>query len=104
MKGLICEVFTAKGFPDCSNGGCSSKVSSVTLTFDEDMPGGFEPNESRPEVRLDKSRHGGDESYWRIMPVDVPEGKWSMFGGAFIYTSDARFPSHAPIKMHDRVE
>ena len=104
MKGLICEVFTAKAFPDCSNHGISSQVSSVTLTFDEDMPGGFEPNESRPEVKLDRSRREGDPSFWRIVPVDVSEGKWLMFGGAFVYTSDARFPSHAPIKLHDRME
>ena len=28
----------------------------------------------------------------------------SMFGGNFIYTSDSRFPSRAPIQVHDRVE
>ena len=28
----------------------------------------------------------------------------SMFGGNFIHTSDSRFPSRAPIQVHDRVE
>jgi hypothetical protein len=27
-----------------------------------------------------------------------------MFGGNFIHTSDSRFPSSAPIAVHDRVE
>jgi hypothetical protein len=49
----------------------------------------------------------GTEPYnsLRAVPRDVLEsGKWYMFGGNFIYTSDSRFPTKEPIKIFDRVE
>lgn len=38
-------------------------------------------------------------------PIDYEgSGKWYMFGGHFIYSSDSRFPSDTPIHVHDRNE
>lgn len=45
------------------------------------------------------------EVYLRAIPKSILDsGVRSMFGGNFIYTSDSRFPSDHPIKVHDRVE
>jgi hypothetical protein len=41
----------------------------------------------------------------RVVPKSLLDsGKWTMFGGNFVYTSDSRFPSNSPIAVHDRVE
>lgn len=103
MKGLICEVFVAKNFGDCSNHGLSSRVSSVVLTG-PGIPAIFEATPDRPEVKLDKRGRENDLAWWRVVPADLPEGVWSMFGGAFVWTSDARFPAPLPLKLHDRIE
>jgi hypothetical protein len=57
----------------------------------------FEPSEDAPAVEL--RTLGGVLS---AKPAEDP--RWWMFGGCFIYTSDSRFPSHAPIALHDRTE
>ena len=42
---------------------------------------------------------------WYAKPAGLLKSNThSMFGGNFIYTSDSRFPSRAPIQVHDRVE
>ena len=51
-----------------------------------------------------KSSFRGKEYKYAVPKSILDSGKHSMFGGNFVYSSDARFPSDAPIKVHDRVE
>ena len=54
-------------------------------------------------VLIERVLWGEQHNY--CMPGDIfKSGKRSMFGGNFVYTSDDRFPSEAPIKVFDRLE
>lgn len=98
-SGLLVSVYRAKGY-DCTNGGASSKFNSFILTA-EGVTGPFEPREDVPELVLIK----GPFDTLRAVPRELVESKvWVMFGGNFVYTSDSRFPSDAPIKVFDRTE
>ena len=103
--GLIVEVYK---FPlgDATNNGVSGRVGALTLT---NVDGPFEPTERAPAAKLVKRSTGN----LTIVP-DGLEGKWTMFGGNFGYTSDSRFNeavrelsgyAHGfPVAIHDRVE
>lgn len=100
MQGLICTVYRDHDI-DCSNGGLSSKFDKVTLVG-LGMSGPFEPTDECPAVLLQRRIIGGKE-YLSAIPLEN-KGLWNMFGGAFIYTSDSRFPNDYPIPLHDRIE
>ena len=103
-KGLLCWIYQAKGFPDCSNNGLSSRVEKVVL-IGKGIPRITEAHEGAPAVWLVERELWGKECNY-IEPVQKPnQGSihW-MFGGCLIYCSDARFPSDHPLKLHDRQE
>lgn len=86
---------------DCTNGGISSRVNSLTLVAELD------PNNIKDtDVML---KIGGcHNDYVYAIPCNSisksdKEGTW-MFGGNFIYTSDSRFPMSYPIPLFDRFE
>ena len=91
---------------NCSNKGISAKFKSVCIVNAE---GPFEPSENAPAVTLVKRPYGNIVA----IPVGL-EGKWTMFGGAYVSTSDSRFGElvrklsgyeHGfPVALHDRVE
>lgn len=131
MKGLHCNILTAKDFPDCSLDGLSSRVSCVTLVDppQELFPLGlhatspirrlvtsaildagaliFAPDEKAPAVVLRKICFGGTVSLHAV-PLELADQQTCM-GGTFIWSCDSRFPLHfggvrAPIPLHDRLE
>lgn len=91
---------------NCSNDGISAKHTQVCVI---NVDGPFEPSQDAPAVRLIKRSTGN----LVCEPVGL-EDKWTMFGGAFVYTGDSRFTeavqrlsgyNHAfPVALHDRVE
>lgn len=113
-KGLHVQVLRPAGMGDCTNGGVSSKFDHLILTG-PGIPGIFEPTPNCPEVRLcvEWPMAGLRRVCARPVGTDgkVEEGGgcW-MFGGNFVYSSDARFPEfgdagdHFPIPLHDRCE
>lgn len=64
----------------------------------------FEPTDSKPEVHI-KTKNVSGRDYVYAVPAGH-DGKWLMFGGNFIWSSDSRFRelSTQPIPLHDRVE
>lgn len=106
MRGLIVNVFRAAG-RDCSNNGVSAKAERLLLVG-EGVPEVFE-SVDEPIVYLDM-REGWDHPALtpRIVPFVEGEGKHSMFGGNFAYSSDSRFqalsPHGQPLPIHDRYE
>lgn len=67
-------------------------------------PGSTRPSEDAPGVRLQPSHVPGYPPV--AIPVkQKPAGSGGLaFGGCFIWSSDSRFPSKAPIALHDRFE
>jgi hypothetical protein len=108
--GLILHVCRPADFPDCTNGGISSRHSRLTLINAE---GPFDPKPDAPAVIMESHVRG----CLRIVPCDS-DGKrlpgWFMFGGNFASTSDSRFSAKAEallgahfygaIPIHDRQE
>jgi hypothetical protein len=106
--GLSAYVFDSP-LGNCSNKGLSSKFKKVTIV---NVEGPFEPSPEAPAVKLIKREYTGNLI---CVPVELLDsGKWVMFGGAYIATSDSRFSEavqklsgydHSfPVALHDRVE
>ena len=95
---------------DSTNNGLSSKVNHAYLVWDLD------PTEK--DTLLEDFYFAKGEDFFVIKErtifgkhsmIAVPysiykSGRQSMMGGNFLYTADSRFPSDAPISIHDRVE
>lgn len=104
--GLIVSVYRNSG-TDCTNGGVTARSTHLTLT---NVDGPFQPTPDAPAAKLVLRSTGN----LTVVP-DGLEGKWTMFGGNFVYTSDSRFSKAVetlggtkaggyPIAVHDRVE
>lgn len=107
MQGLLVSVYrnaSNNGY-DCTNGGISSKHDMFVLVGDG-VPEIFTPNEKHPAIRLIKRKVRGLDEFYIAIPIETGfcAGFPYMFGGNFLYTSDSRFPSDAPIKIFDRLE
>ncbi|SDG59812.1 hypothetical protein SAMN05216338_1001858 [Bradyrhizobium sp. Rc2d] len=103
--GLIAHIYD-RPLGNCSNGGVSAKHRQVCVV---NVDGPFEPTQDGPAVRLIKRSTGN----LVCEPLGL-ENRWTMFGGAYVYTSDSRFTeaveklsgyNHAfPVALHNRVE
>lgn len=106
MKGLIVSVLRNAEIGDCTNGGLSSKYTSILLVG-EGVPEIFDESENRPTMKLVRRRlFNRDTDYLHIEPIDDPSPGhvgW-MSGGNFAWSSDSRFPNNYPISIHDRQE
>lgn len=114
--GLIVSVYRDSGSRmDCTNGGVSGRVTSLTVV---NVEGPFEPTDDRPAVMIiDGPRAGSAPNPILVNAVKVA-GVWMpdrpngmigpMFGGNYGATSDSRFSRAAggrrPLPIHDRFE
>jgi hypothetical protein len=105
MAGLSVDVLRSPGC-DCTNGGESSRFDRFILTWDDGQAAGgmFALGFDMPELVLVRDECFGEERLRAIPRELVERHVWTMFGGNFCWCSDSRFPSRAPIKIHDRVE
>lgn len=97
MKGLLIEIYHSRF--DATNGGVTATAQEAILVG-PGIPGLFEAGEDRPALRLVERVLFG-EVYRHLEPVEP--GQY-MFGGNIAYSSDSRFPSRYPLKVHDRKE
>lgn len=111
MKGLYVEFYRPAYTTDCTNGGVSSRFKEAILVGpDVTGPCDTETDRSAKELPILVYRNYTAPGMHKIqmihaVPIDLLNaGKWTMFGGNFIYTSDSRFPQRFPIPVHDRVE
>lgn len=104
--GMIASIYDSP-MGNCSNKGISARFKKVCIT---NVDGPFTPDAETPAVKLVKTRAG----YVSIVPDEVAD-KWTMFGGAFVFTSDSRFSEavqrmtgnvmfYGAVPLHDRVE
>ena len=95
---------------DTTNNGLSSKVTNAYMVWDvdpidEDQILEDFYNEKGEDFFVIEERFLFGEYSQIAVPYSIYKtGKRSMMGGNFLYTSDSRFPSEAPIAIHDRVE
>jgi hypothetical protein len=99
MKGILVHVLRS-ALGDTTNGGVTSKEHTFVLSG-PGIPEIFETNDRTPGLLLEKNGRFG----YRAVPENT-EGKWTMFGGNYIDSSDSRFRAIAggPIAVHDRIE
>lgn len=102
-KGMTVQVYRNACGWECTNGGPSSRFHTFCLTG-PGVPQLFEPSADVPELVLVIDQCCGVERQRAIPREMLDADLWTMFGGNFVYSSDSRFPSRAPIKVHDRVE
>ena len=86
---------------DCTNNGLTSKEDSIILHHGPNLQADLIPDD---ELILVERTLFGKESNFAVPAGIFKSGRHSMFGGNFIHTSDSRFPSNAPIQVHDRIE
>lgn len=102
LKGLIVEVYRSADQSDCTNNGLSSKVKSILLTG-PGIPDIFTASSDCPAFKVvERNLQRGE--YLHVEPWERPAGSGWMYGGNHCYTSDSRFPSQYPLKIHDRQE
>jgi len=95
---------------DCTNNGLSSKVTHAYLVWDVDPIDEVKLledfyQEKGEDFFVIKERFLFGEYSQIAVPYSIYKtGRHSMMGGNFLYTSDSRFPSDAPIAIHDRIE
>ena len=95
---------------DCTNNGLSSKVDHAHMVWGFDLL-------TQDQILEDFYKEKGEDFFvikermlfGEYSQIAVPysiykTGRHSMMGGNFLYTSDSRFPSEAPIAIHDRIE
>jgi hypothetical protein len=85
-------------YGDCSNNGISARFDEVIIwdTYDTEAPDNA--------VLIIEDICCGKPRI-RAIPANINPNTWTMFGGTFIYTSNAVVPYHGiPIKLHDRIE
>jgi hypothetical protein len=103
--GLLASIVKGAG-SDTSAGGISSRFSQVCIV---NLEGPHQATEDVPAVVLESN---GNNTVV-IVPLDAKD-KWTMFGGAFVHTSDSRFSNavqeltgyrfYGAVPLHDRVE
>ena len=86
---------------DCTNNGLTSREDSIILNYGQNLQTDLIPDD---ELILVERTIFGKQSNYAVPAGLFKSGRHSMAGGNFIYTSDSRFPSDAPISVHDRVE
>jgi hypothetical protein len=114
LKFISINIYYNNHYRDCAAGGKSQFHESGYLLVEDG-------NLTRDDIgktwidweRVDKPIYKIDtilgSKYVREIHFDGtmktnPEKLGPMFGGNFIYSSDSRFPSDAPIRIHDRYE
>ncbi len=110
LKGMLVNVLR-NTLGDCTAGGVSSKFATMLLVG-EGVPEIFAEHHEMPTLVLVKrilkwNADGTSQPYFHAEPKDQHDaGKWLMFGGNFVWTSDSRFRElvGGPIAVHDRCE
>lgn len=104
MRYLMADIY--KNGTDCSNHGISSMYDHVLIPCHNGPFEYAEGEEPANAVRVRRRRVMGRELV-EFVPASAGERDWYMWGGTFVYTSDARFDElgfGGPVKLFDRTE
>lgn len=100
MKAININVYRTDRLGDCTNGGISSKYDELLLVCEDGYIDIDENNIPENLVVIAEGFRG----HKHIRPYKEPEHLGWMSGGNIGYSSDARFNSEYPLKIHDRQE
>lgn len=102
MNGLSVDVI--KSGYDCTNNGVSANHQRMVIYGDFVKNGPIDEDYKTDEnAKLYIHKNPRDNTI--LMATISPDpDEMFQFGGNFVFSSDARFPSDQPIKIHDRVE
>ena len=108
MKGLYLNIMRTAGYPDCTNGGLSSKNNKIWVKCPRGNVDVAEADENDVpvfDICLGRNNH--------LSLVPTNSGKMYMAGGNLANTSDSRWSEyieslcgyrHSAISIHDRTE
>lgn len=107
MKAIPVEVFR-HGEDDFTNGGVSSKFSSLLVVCDQGWIAIDENNLPKNLCKLVK-RHLFGRDVYHVEPYNKPSGAGWMMGGNYCATCDSRFTQaiggmYGAVAIHDRKE
>ena len=107
LKAIPVDVYRHGG-SDCTNGGISSRFSSLLVACDDGWIPVDEDNLPANLCKLVK-RHLFGRDIYHIEPYKEPNGVGWMAGGNFAHTSDSRFDRaiggmYGAVAIHDRCE
>ena len=109
MKSLLTFTFR-NSLGDCTNNGLSSKVTNAYMVWDVDpidedkILEDFYNEKDEDFFVIEERFLFGNYSQIAVPYSIYKTGRRPMMGGNFLYTSDSRFPSDAPIAIYDRIE
>jgi hypothetical protein len=104
QKGIRVEVLRRADKYDCTMDGVSSKYDKFVLIGEGIRNPDTLPSKDCPALVLIKREIMGS-TYLHAEPLVQPKGKSGpMFGGNYINSCEARYPSQYPIPIHDRFE
>lgn len=101
MKAITASIYENKMIGNCSNNGISSRFDRVLILCEDGYIDVDGTEENLCEVRYITF---GGQTHMFAEPVAAPKGIGWMDGGSIVYTSDSRFPSDYPLRLHDRQE
>ena len=97
-KGILVDITGS----DSTNNGITSGEKKAILLMDDG------PFTAKGDIPILELVPGYGSRKYMAVPVGTGKGSFDtvgpMFGGQFIFSSDARFPSDQPIHVHDRFE
>lgn len=106
LKGYRVEIYTSydgnQPFNIVSNG----QFKNMVLVTDGKTGDSSVVMSNEPYLRLQTKNVFGN-IHTSVVPVNIADKKWKMFGGNFVWSSDSRFReevSEHPLPLHDRVE
>lgn len=103
MTGLTVNVLRSIDH-DCTNNGVSANHERMVI-YGLSVKNGPIDAEYNTDENAKLYIHENPRDPSILMATPSPDSdKMFQFGGNFIFTSDSRFPSRQPIKVHDRVE
>lgn len=106
IKALTLDIFDNKNIGNCSNHGISEKYKKIYIP-DDHGPVNLDSENLPDNYCIVEEININGKTYRHLTPLYIiKQGRHSMFGGAFAYTSDSRFASKYtyPLPIHDRIE
>lgn len=106
LKGYRVEIYTSYDGNQPLNVVSNGQFKDMVLVTDGKTGDSSVVMSDEPYLRLQNKNVFG-EIYTSVVPVNIADKEWKMFGGNFVWSSDSRFReevSEHPLPLHDRVE
>lgn len=106
LKGYRVEIYKSSDGNQPLNVVSNGQFKDMVLVTDGKTGDSSVVMSNEPYLRLQNKNVFG-KIYTSVVPVNIADKEWKMFGGNFVWSSDSRFReevSEHPLPLHDRVE